>query len=534
MSQSISKSEFIKPHFLPLGQIVTYNAAQCPDNIAMTMDGQTTSWTEFDLYTNQIANGLLKAGIEPADRVAYLGKTTDAAFQIMHGTAKVRGVFTPINWRLAPPEIAYILKDARAKVLFVSEDSLPLINDIVGQSGFPEKMIIVQASACHDENGFQSWRERHSSDPTDCVLLTSDVVLQLYTSGTTGRPKGALITQEYVINAGRMYNELDEDIYDMRPGEEFLNYFPIFHTSGSISSQYAPFSRGCGIIIFPEFDPQKIFECIDQRSIPLIGAVPTMLQAFLSDPTFVKTDFGDVRYIMYGAAPMPIPLRDKLTNLVGCRFAQGYGATESLSISLLSPADHETDSERLKSVGRAMPGVEIKIVDPNGAELPVGEIGEIAVRSPIMAQGYWQLPDATAAAFKDGWYLTGDGGRLDEGGYLFLKERIKDLIISGGENIYPGEVENVLYAHPSINSAAVVAVADKKWGEVPFAFIIIKDGAQFDRDSLQTFVDERLARYKQPKYYECIDALPLNAAGKILKKDLREMAKSLLADRQAK
>lgn len=519
------KTDFIEPHFLPLGQIVGYNAERYSSVVAMTQGDKETTWREFDFYSNQVANGLIAEGIQPGARVAYLGKTTDVAFQIMHGVAKARAVFTPVNWRLAAPEVAYILRDARAEFLFASEEFLPLLKGIASDGDFIKKLVILEGETLEDQNHFLTWRERYPSQSTGIEILASDVVLQLYTSGTTGRPKGTLITQEYVINSGKMWHAEEEDIYEMLPGEEYLNFFPIFHTSGAISGQYCAFARGCGIIILPDFDPEKILDCIDQRPIPVFGGVPTMLQMFHSHPKFLQTDFSNVRYIMYGAAPMPASLRDSLIEHVGCRFSQGYGATESLNIALLRPQDHEYESERLLSVGRAMAGVKIKIVDAEGREVPLGTVGEIAIQSPTMMKGYWNLPKATAAAFKDDWYLTGDGGCLDAEGYLYLRERIKDLIISGGENVYPGEIENVLYAHPSVESAAVVAVADEKWGEVPLAFIVVKEGYRFEPKVLQTFVGENLARYKQPKYYEQIDELPLTGSGKVLKKDLRELAK---------
>lgn len=521
-------SNYIEPNFLPLGQIVTHNALYSPDTVATTQEDCETTWKELDTFSNQIAHGLIAAGIQAGTRVAYLGKTTDVAFQIMHGVAKARCIFTPINWRLAPPEVAYILNDAQAEFLFVEEEFLPLAKEVLGNHEQLKSHVVIAHEAKQGGTVFQQWRDRNPSVNPGMEILTDDVVLQLYTSGTTGNPKGALITHDFVINVGRTWYAGDEDVFGMLPGEEHLNYMPIFHNSGAVSAHYAPFSRGCGIIILPDFDLDLMIDYIDKRSIPLVQAVPTMLQMFLTHPKSNHVDFSNIRYVVYGGAPMQIPLRDSLIERFGgCRFVQGYGATESLSIAMLSPEDHETESERLKSVGRAMPGVEIKIVDPEGREVPTSTVGEVAVRSPTMAVGYWNLPEATTKAFKDGWYLTGDGGSLDADGYLYLKERIKDMIISGGENIYPGEVENVLYAHPSVESAAVVALADEKWGEVPLAFIVVSDGYNFDPDDLRSYVATRLAKYKQPKFYELIDELPLNMSGKVMKKELRKLAKTL-------
>jgi len=526
----LSKLDYLEPRFLPLGQIVSDNAQRYPDAIAMTQGTRETSWATFERATNQIANGFLAEGVRPGARIAYLGKTTDLAFLIMHACAKARAVFTPINWRLSGPEVAYVLEDAQAVILFVDKALSPLLLNGRESGGVPEILIDLEGGDSDDESDFSNWRSRFSAHAPGIDICNEDIVLQLYTSGTTGRPKGALISQEYVMNVGRMWHAEQEDIYDMLPGEEHLNFYPIFHTSGAISGHYNTFARGCGIVIFPDFDLEQILDCIDRRAIPLLGGVPTMLQMFLSHPRFQQLDFSNTRYVMYGAAPMPAPLRNSLIELVGCRFCQGYGATECLNISVLRPQDHETESGRLESVGRPMAGVDVRIVDAKGETLPIGTIGEIAIRAPAMVTSYWNLPEASAAAFRDGWYLTGDGGCIDEDGYLYLKERIKDLIISGGENIYPAEIENLLYAQPSVQSAAVVALADDKWGEVPVAFIVTEKGHEFDPEALRYCVAEHLARYKQPKHYWQLEALPLSGSGKVLKKDLRALALALLDD----
>lgn len=521
-------SDFIEPNFLPLGEIVSHYAQSSPNVVATSQGGSDTTWAELEVFSNQIAHGLVAEGVKPGARIAYLGKTTDVAFQIMHGVAKARCIFTAVNWRLSSSEVAYILNDAQAEFFFVEKEFLPLAEDVLSKHEQLKRYIVVSGEAKQGGEVFQQWRAANPASTLDLDIQSDDVVLQLYTSGTTGDPKGALITHDYVMNVGRTWFACEEDVFGMLPGEVHLNYMPIFHNSGAISAHYGPFSRGCGIVILPEFDLDLVLEYIDKRSIPLIQAVPTMLQMFLTHPKASDTDFSNIRYVVYGGAPMPIPLRDSLIeHFGGCRFVQGYGATEALSIAMLSPEDHEVESERLKSVGRAMSGVELKIVDPEGRDVPTGTVGEVAVRSPTMAVGYWNLPEATAKAFKDGWYLTGDGGSLDSDGYLYLKERIKDMIISGGENIYPGEVEHVLYAHPSVQSAAVVAVADEKWGEVPFAFIVVNDGSSFNPNDLRAYVAERLARYKQPKFYEAIGELPINTSGKVMKKELRERAKTL-------
>ena len=509
----------IKPTFLPLGQISAHNAKAYGDVVATVHNGRETSWQQFDIFANCVANGLRAQGISKGGRVVYIGKNTDHAYEIMHGVAKAECVFTPVNWRLTADEVEVILGDANPGVIFVAKE----FSSLVGKSWESSARIIEL-----DENegsAYIGWRDAQATSFQVLEPDLEDIVMQLYTSGTTGAPKGVLWSHRYIVNAAKMLHQADEEVFGTFPGELFLNFLPIFHVGGILTAHYHPCVRGCGTVILSDFDPAEIFRQVSAHSIPVLFGVPTMFQLYLEHPEFARADLSRIRYCAYGAAPMPLKVRDRMNELMSCRFSQIYGATESAHVTELNPEDHLVDSERLRSVGRALPGVELRIFDSEGNVLPPGEVGEVAVKSPVMFSGYHNRPEASEAVIRDGWYMTGDGGYLDEDGYLFLKDRIKDLIISGGENIYPAEVEATLSRAPGVKSIAVVGVEDEKWGEVPVGFVVPVQAGDFDLATLDAYAREHLARFKIPRYYRLLEELPQNALGKILKTELREMAR---------
>lgn len=512
---------------LPFGEIVWHNAANHPDDIAFIEGAQEMTWGYFASRVAQTVAALAAEGLERGSHVAVLGKTRSEMFEILHACALLGLVFTPLNWRLATPEIEFALEDAAVAIVFVGEDAAGLIEGMShARPGAPK--VIGFDDSLADGVPFETWRADAGSPAVTEPVDPDAPVVQLYTSGTTGTPKGAVLTNRYFLNAGRMMAEQDEEIYAMRPGEILLHYFPIFHIGG-IGTHYHPALRGCGVVLVKDFDPGEIILLLQERPVPLLMGVPTMLRAFLQIPAFRQADFSNIRYCTYGAEPMPTVLREELQKVTGCRFVQYYGMTESAYVTCLDPKDHEGDAPKALSVGRALPGVEIRIIDETGSELPAGETGEIAVRSTVMMERYWNRDDATRSAWIDGWYRSGDGGYLDTDGYLYLRDRIKDMIVSGGENIYPAEIESHLARHESVLAAAVVGVEDEKWGEAAYAFIVLRPGHQLDHTVLTAFLSERIARYKLPKYYEAIAELPLNGTGKILKRVLREQARSARA-----
>jgi long-chain acyl-CoA synthetase len=272
-----------------------------------------------------------------------------------------------------------------------------------------------------------------------------------------------------------------------------------------------------------DFDPHAILHLLGHHRIPALPMVPAMLQAVLATPGAAEADFTSVRHVVYGAAPMPPTLLERAIDVMGCGFVQTYGMTESTIVTVLDAGDHQLPPvPQMLSVGRPLQEVDLKIVDSEGATVASGEVGEIVVRTPVLMKGYWNQPDATAEVLQDGWFRTGDAACLDEGGYVYLKDRVKDTIISGGENIYPAEVENALYEHAAVKEVAVVGVPDERWGEVPKAFVVLEDGAELDEDALTAHVAQRIARYKLPKHFAAVSALPRTASGKVLRRELRD------------
>ncbi len=508
-----------------LGLLAEDNARDYADVVALSFGVREWTWREVNTTADAIAARLRGEGLKPGSRVAILTRPSDSVFLLMHGVAKAQCVFTPLNWRLAPMEMEYVLNDSEADILFLTQDLIPKIAGIRDRLVHLHKIVLLNDLDGDGYVGFQSWlQETKDSARTRQVARMSDTVVQLYTSGTTGRPKGALLSNAYIVNAGIMLRQQIPEIYRLEPPEVLLHYFPVFHIGGVLSHYHAAI-RGCGIVIFAEFDPGAVLRTVSERNVPNIMAVPTMWQALLDHPDVNRTDFSKVRYGHYGAAPMPDILRKRAIETVGCEFAQYYGMTESVMVTCLGPDDHTVEADvRMQSVGKPLPGVELRIIDEEGADIPQGKVGEIAVRSNVMMSGYWKLSEESKNAFLDGWYRTGDGGMLDTSGYLFLKDRIRDMIISGGENIYSAEVESALLTHPDVADAAVIGVADERWGEVPKAFIIVKPGRPFNPASIRAHAEERLARYKLPKVYEQMDDFPRTPLGKIQKFELRNRA----------
>jgi acyl-CoA synthetase (AMP-forming)/AMP-acid ligase II len=504
----------------PWGVVCRRNAADDPNSTAIEQAGRVVTWSGLERCVSQVAHGLRDLGVRAGAHVAVLGRNAVEMLEIAHGAAWVGAIFTPVNWRLAAREIEYILRDSGAEVLFISTDMWSSLAAARDRLDFVKQVIVFASEAPAGCIAYETWRDAQSDDAIEREIEPDEVVLQIYTSGTTGLPKGAMLSHRYFMSMGAMGRDQAEEVWGLKKGEVYVVFSPLFHIAG-IAKHYHAAIRGCGIVLLKEFNTDEVIRLMGAKRVQALSGVPSMYQALLNDPRMDAADSSGMRYCIYGAAPMSPVLRDKLMQHLGCRFAQFYGMTESALVTCLAPADHLGEAGKAASVGRPLPGVQVKIVDPQGCTVAAGQVGEIAVQSPAIFSGYWNLPDPTRDAFRDGWYLTGDGGYLDEEGYLFLKDRIRDVIISGGENIYPAEIENVLVRHPVVASVAVVGVPDEKWGEVPKAFIVLNPGCELMAAELHAFVASHLGRYKLPKYYEAIDCLPLNGAGKVLKTELR-------------
>lgn len=498
-----------------LGNLIRQKAQAHAARAALVFADRTTSYEELNLRSNRVANALADAGIGHGDRVAYLGLNTDAFFEFLFGAAKLGAVLVPVNWRLAPPEVAFILSDSGARLVLCDDERHALALAAIGELDREAELI------CLGEQ-FETWRDQAAASDPMIDVAVEDIAVQMYTSGTTGTPKGAMMAHRNF--AAQRENDALLGEWAIWAGDDVnLVALPLFHIGG-LGWSLVGLQYGTTNIIHPSPAPDAILRDIERHRISQMLLVPAVLQEMVTLAEQGGYDLSSVRVISYGAAPMSPALLDRMIAVFGCRFAQLYGMTEATgTVSCLPPEDHDPKlGDRMKSCGRALPLVEFSIRDAEGAELPSGEIGELYVRSPAIMVGYCNLPDQTEKAFEGEWYKTGDAGYLDADGYFFICDRIKDMIISGGENVYPAEVENAIYSMGGITECAVIGVPDEKWGETVKAFLVAEPGKQFDTDDLTARLRQRLAGYKLPRLFEFVDALPRNASGKILKTQLRD------------
>ena len=501
-----------------LADIVREHARQRPDLVALVHRGRTTSYADLDRAASKVAQGLIADGIRPQRRVAHLDKSSDLFFELLFGVAKAGAVMVSVNWRLAPPEVLHIVNDAEAEILFVGEEFFPLIEQIRGALKTVRKIIAIDGKHAAWES-FTAWRDRHP--PTDPKLPTrpADTAVQFYTSGTTGLPKGAELTNR---NFSAMMPLWTHE-WLLAPGVPNLVCLPMFHIGGAgwgIAGLFA----GATNHVVREFVPAEILQIIERERLQVMLLVPAMILFLVQAPQIRETDLSSLRLIVYGAAPIPAELLKQAMAVFPCGFQQVYGLTETTgAITLLPAADHDpNDAKKLLSCGYAQKGVELRIVGDDGTDLPPDKVGEIAVRSAQVMGGYWKLPEATQRAVQGDWFFTGDAGYLDAKGYLYIYDRVKDMIVSGGENIYPAEVESALFGHPAVADVAVIGVPDERWGETVKAVVVKKKDAEVTPGDLIDWARERIAGYKLPKSVDFIDALPRNPTGKILKRELRK------------
>ncbi len=500
-----------------LADIVRKHAIERPAAAAIVYEGRTTNYAALDRAASQVANGLLALGLRPQARVAHLDKSSDLYFELLFGTAKAGGVMVSINWRLAPPEVLHIVNDSEAEVLFVGEEYFPVVEKIRGD--LTTVRTIVALGGRHQAwPSFTTWRDGQSADDPRQPVRGEDTAVQFYTSGTTGLPKGAELTN---ANFAWMLS-LWTKSWLLTPGVPNLVCLPMFHIGGAGWGMAGLFAGATNHVV-REFVPAVVLETIQRERLQVMLLVPAMILFLVQAPQIRETDLSSLRLIVYGAAPIPGDLLKQAMTIFRCGFQQVYGLTETTgAITLLPPEDHDpADAQKLLSCGFAQTGVDLRIVGNDGADLPAGQVGEIAVRSPQVMRGYWNLPDATRRAIDGDWFMTGDAGYLDDKGYLFIYDRVKDMIVSGGENIYPAEVESALFGHPDVADVAVIGVPDERWGEAVKAVVVKKPGADIVAGELIEWARERIAGYKLPKSVDFVDALPRNPTGKILKRELR-------------
>ena len=499
------------------------HAALRPSADALYFEGRQSSFQQLDQAADRTASALIRAGISVGDRICYWGKNSDAFVELLFASMRAGCALVPLNWRLTISEAGEIIKDAGAKMLFAdgykSADAEALSKVTPGLDH-----LIAIRSPESDLADYDAWRD--AADLIEQPAVSRfDAYMQIYTSGTTGRPKGVLMTPErYGAHLARM-NDTGIPWFSYSPDDIALVAMPFFHLSGVCPLMDA-FHAGASVVLLKEFSADLVAQAIVSHQITRTFIVPAALRALLDQISLSNSAQSKLRYVVYGASPIDPGLLKRAMATLGCEFVHFYGMTEALnSITGLAPDDHRLElGDRWKSVGLPLPGMSIRIADPNDAELPPEHSGEIQLKAPFLASGYWGKPEDFAASYTaDGWFKTGDAGRRDPDGYLYVEDRIKDMIISGGENIFPLEIEAVLNAHSTVAESAVVGTPDPKWGERVVAFVVAETDATSNAEELSAWVRKHLASYKCPKDIIAIDQIPRNAAGKMLKRELRSL-----------
>jgi len=506
-----------------IGDIARVHGRDRGDAVALTFEGRETTFAAFDRHTNQVANALIAEGVSKGQRIAYVGKNSDHYFELFFGAAKIGAVMAPIGWRLAPAEMGYIIEDTRARIVFVGPEVVGAAEAAVKEMAAAPKLIVMEPGD-HGRPTYAAWRDAASIDDPGTEIAESDVAVQLYTSGTTGRPKGAMLTHANLLGGRRIAAEAKMAWNEWGPQDVSLVAMPVAHIGGTGWGLVGLYNGAKGVVA-REFDPFKVLDFIENDKISKMFMVPAALQIVVRLPRAREVDYSRLKYILYGASPIPLDLLRECIEVFGCGFCQQYGMTETTgTIVYLPPEDHDpAGTPRMRAAGIPLPGVEIKVIGDKGDALAANMVGEVCVRAPQNMAGYWNLPEATASTVgADGWLRTGDAGYLDEDGYLYIHDRVKDMIISGAENIYPAEVENAIYGHPDVAEVAVVGVPDEKWGEAVKAIVVAKPGSSPKADDIIAFARTRIAAFKAPKSVDFIEALPRNASGKILRRQLRE------------
>jgi len=507
------------PTITNVAGIIRAHAKNLSGKVALVQGDRVQTWQESYARSCQVAQALKAAGVGSQDRVAFLDKNSIEHFEVFYGCALLNAVSVDINFRLAAPEVAFIVNDSRATVFIVNAEFVPVLDAIVGELTHVKKILVIGEHAKHES--YETWVARYQPIDPGVQAKAGDVAFQLYSSGTTGRPKGVMLTNENFMGI----LPTSRDLWFMDQNSINLIAMPLFHIGGSGWATAGQFNGCKSIIVREATDVGGLVRLIGQQRITHAFMVPALLAFTLMVPDIDKADFSSLKLIAYGASPISEQVLAASLKTFKCNFVQVYGLTETTGVvTMLTHEDHDVDGPKkhlLRSCGKPSMGIELKIVNEAGKQLPAGEVGEIIIRSKQVMKGYWNMPEETAKSIRNGWFYTGDAGYTDKAGYIFIHDRVKDMIVSGGENIYPAEVENAMMKHPAVADVAVIGIPDDRWGEVPLAIVVRKPDVAVTEDDIIAFGRTQLAGFKTPKKVAWADALPRNPSGKILKKDLR-------------
>lgn len=491
------------------------NAGRFPGKVAIRFPGRDLSYAEFAALIDRVAGALVAHGVRRGDSVSYLGFNSPEMLALLFACARLGALFMPLNWRLAAPEHRQMLQDCPPRVLVVGpEFAAPTA--ALGETLAGIALVVAGGSA----PGWKEWSEfcaGHDAPPPQ-VRETDDStpLLICYTSGSTGKPKGVLLSQRALdVNAGNSV-----DMHALTSADVILTTLPLFHVGG-LNNQTTPgLKAGCTVVLHPKFDPEATFDAIERDGITLTVLVPAQLDMMMASPRWAATNFSRLRMITTGSTIVPRHVIDAV-HARGVPLAQVYGSTETCPIAVYLKADDAM--QKPGSTGRIGRHCQMRLVGADGNDVRQGDTGEIWIKGGNVMSGYWRAPQVTEAALRDGWYRSGDMGHLDEDGYLYVDGRSKDMIITGGENVYPAEIENLLIGSPDIAEASVVGKTDPRWGEIVVAVVVPREGRSVASDQVLQLLEGRIARYKHPKEVFVVEALPKTALGKIRKEEVRQM-----------
>jgi fatty-acyl-CoA synthase len=485
-----------------------------PDSVALVDGERSITYRDLAERVQQLATHLTRAGVRHGDRIAYLGPNSPAFVETLFAAGVIGAVFVPLNTRLAAAELGFMLADSAASVLIWDSALEGVVRDIETPATLVHRLA-VNGSGTADERDYDTALLETEAEPHDVRVDLEDVAIVLYTSGTTGRPKGAMLTHGNIT--WNTYNVLVD--VDVCSDEVALVTAPLFHVA-ALNELFLPtFLKGGTSVIAGGFHPEGVFDLIAQHGVTWIFGVPAMFFAMAQSNRWATSDLTSLRIVMCGGAPVP-PELIKLYQERGLTFVQGYGMTETGPGALFLRA--EESEARAGSAGTPCFFNDVRLVDGDGATAGAGMIGEVLVQGPSVMLGYWNREDETSAAFDGDWFRSGDAAHRDADGYFHVVDRIKDVIISGGENVYPAEVERVLHEHPAVVDCAVIGVDDERWGQVGRALIVTSD-ATLDSEMIRTFLVGRLAKYKIPASVRIVAEMPRNAGGKVLRRELRRL-----------
>jgi fatty-acyl-CoA synthase len=486
-----------------------------PARDAIWFEGTTTSHAGFAHRVRRTASALAALGVQAGDRVAWTGGNHPSALETLYACGQLGAIWVPVNGRLTPPEMEYVLTQSGASVVVHGRDHGPVADAL--RDRLPAVRHWIAAEPAGNESlPYEELLQQATPEVRDVPVTLEDPCLVMYTSGTTGRPKGA------VLSHGNMtWNATNQLLgLDVTPDERTLALAPLFHIGGLNGTVNPTLLRGGCAVVVRRFDPARTLQVIEEQRVTSFFAVPTMLDAMSREPGFATRDLSALRTIGAAGAPLPLPTLRTWTDR-GVTMQQAYGMTEAApGCTVLDAADAE---RKLGSAGKPVFFTDVRVVRPDGTECDPGETGEVVVQGPNVMSGYWDEPERTAEVLRDGWYHSGDAGELDDEGFLYIRDRYKDMIISGGENVYPAEVESALLELEGVEEAAVIGVPDEQWGEAGLAVVVATPGAPTDGEAVRAALRERLAGFKVPREVRFVPELPKTATGKIRKPDLRAL-----------